>query len=140
MNSTAKALLIPVAAFAVTMSGAVAFKRDVLVNAGLNDDQISAFVTAQDLREKGDKEAARDTLVQAGIDDGVMRAVSNAMQTYKQQHQDALQTAVANNDFAAFQAAAVGSPLADLIMNEQDFARFVAAARTRQANSQDITV
>ena len=133
MNRTAKALLIPVAAFAVTMTGMTALSRDVLASAGLNDDQLSAFQTARDLRLQGDREAARDTLVGAGIDDRTIQAVRDAMQAYRGSHPDAIEMAVQNDDYAAFQAAIAGSPLADLITTQDEFARFGEAIRLRNA-------
>lgn len=137
MNRTAKALLIPVAAFAVTMTGMTALSRDVLASAGLNDDQIIAFQTAQDLRSQGDREAARDTLVDAGIDERVIQAVRDAMQAYRTKHPDAIETAVLHDDYTAFQAATTGSPLADLITSEDEFTRFAEAIRLR--NEGDVT-
>ena len=135
MNRTAKALLIPVAAFAVTMSGGAAFSRSVLARAGLNEDQISAFENADTLRRRGDLAAARDTLVGAGIDESAMRAVSNAIQAHKQQQSNPIQQAVTNNDYAAFQQAIEGSPLADIITSQDEFERFVAAADLKEAGN-----
>lgn len=137
MKKKAKALLIPIAAFAVTITGVSAFNEDVLIKAGLNDVQISAFEDAQELRKSGDKEGARDVLVEAGIDVDAMHAVGEAMHEYRKENRDAVHTAVENNDYAAFTTAVAGSPIADIVTSEDDFAQFVEAAKLREAGDMD---
>lgn len=118
-----RSVLIPLAAFAVTVTGASAFNSEVLQKAGLTDEQISAFEEAKELRKSGDKDAARDVLEDAGIDMGVMEKVRIAM---SKQH-EAVREAVENNDYPAFLNAIAGSPLADIIDTKAEFARFVEA-------------
>lgn len=118
-----RSVLIPLAAFAVTVTGASAFNSEVLQKAGLTDDQISAFEEAKELRKSGDKDGARDVLEEAGIDMDVMERVRNAMHD---QH-EALMEAVENNDYPAFLKAIEGSPLADIIDTEAEFKKFVEA-------------
>lgn len=118
-----KTILIPLAAFAVTVTGASAFNSEVLKNAGLSDDQIAAFEEARDLRESGDKDGARDVLVAAGIDEDVIKQVREAMREHRGEVRDAIEA----GDYEAFKDAIEGSPLADLIDNETDFNKLVEA-------------
>lgn len=133
MNKTAKALLIPVAAFAVTVTGASAFNSEVLERAGLTEGQISAFEEARELREDGDREGARDVLLEAGIDMETMHSVREAMHEYRHEIHSAIDEAVENNDYEAFLIAIEGSPLADIINSEEDFAIFKEAHDLKEA-------
>lgn len=123
----AKTLLIPVAAFAVTVTGAQAFNSEVLQNAGLSDTQIAAFAEAREKREEGDRDGARNVLIEAGIDHDTMEKVREAMHEYKDEHRNAVHKAVEDNDYQAFLEAVAGSPLSDIITSEQDFTQFVEA-------------
>ncbi len=118
-----KTLLIPLAAFAVTVTGASAFSGDMLKRAGLNDDQIAAFETAKELRESGDKEAARDVLLAAGVDEDVIKQVREAMR----EHKNDIHSAIATRDYEAFKEAIEGSAFADMIDSEAEFDRLVEA-------------
>lgn len=132
MNTKAKALLIPVAAFAVTVTGAQAFNSEVLEKAGLTETQISAFEQAHELRKEGDKEAARDVIAEAGIDLDTMHAVREAMHEHRHEMRDAMHEAIENNDYGAFLEAIADSPLADIVTSEEDFDLFVEAHNLRQ--------
>ena len=116
-------LLIPLAAFAVTLTGVSGFNSDMLKRAGLNDEQIAAFEEAKELKEAGDKEGARDVLVAAGVDEDVIEQVREAMREYA----DAVRDAIEEEDYDAFRDAAVGSPLFDIIETEDDFKMLVEA-------------
>lgn len=118
-----KTLLIPLAAFAVTVTSANAFSPDMLRKAGLSDNQIAAFEEAKELKEAGDKEAARDVLIDAGIDEDVIRQVREAMREYKN---DILE-AIEDEDYEAFLSAIEGSAFADIIDSEEEFERLVEA-------------
>ncbi|MFT7507561.1 MAG: hypothetical protein ACI92I_000721 [Acidimicrobiales bacterium] len=131
MKNKTKALLIPIAAFAVTVTGASAFNSVVLENAGLDTAQITAFEQAHELRKEGDKEAARDVLVEAGVDMETMQAVRGAMKEHRQEMKSAIYEAVGNNDYQAFIDAIEGSPLVDIITSESDFELFVQAHTLR---------
>jgi hypothetical protein len=120
----AKALLIPLAAFALTATGVSAFNGEVLVKAGLSQEQISAFEQAHELRKEGDKESARAVLEEAGIDLKTMESVRKAMHDYKDSMRTSLDSAVAAGDYEAFKKAIEGSPLADIITTEEDFKAF----------------
>lgn len=122
-----KSVLIPVAAFAVTVTGASAFSPELLEKAGLSNEQISAFEEAKELREAGDKDAARDVLVAAGIDEETMQKIREAMREAHDEYRVAIRTAVENNDYEAFLVAIDGSPLAEIIDTEAEFASFVEA-------------
>lgn len=118
-----KTLLIPLAAFAVTVTGASAFNGDMLKRAGLNDDQIAAFEQAKELKESGDKEAARDVLLAAGVDEDVIKQVREAMR----EHKNDIHSAIAAKDYEAFKEAIEGSAFADMIDSEAEFNRLVEA-------------
>jgi hypothetical protein len=120
----AKALLIPLAAFALTATGVSAFNGNVLVKAGLSQEQISAFEQAHELRKEGDKESARAVLEEAGINLETMESVRKAMHEYKDSMRTSLDAAVAAEDYEAFKAAIEGSPLADIITTKEDFIAF----------------
>lgn len=125
----AKALLIPLAAFALSATGVSAFNSEVLQRAGLSQQQISAFEEAHELRMEGDKEAAREVLQEAGIDLQTMESVREAMHAYKEAQRTAIDDAVENNDFEAFKKAIEGSPLVDIIITQEDFEIFRDAHR-----------
>ncbi|MAZ66165.1 MAG: hypothetical protein CMF25_03565 [Kangiellaceae bacterium] len=131
MNKTTKALLIPIAAFAVTVTGASAFNSEVLVKAGLNTDQVAAFERAHELRMEGDKEAARELIMGAGIDMETMHSIRDAMHEHQQEMRSVIDDAVEARDYAAFIEAVEGSPVADIVTSEDDFKRFVQAHELR---------
>lgn len=133
----AKALLIPIAAFAVTVTGASAFNSEVLQNAGLSDDQISAFEQAKELKDSGDTQGARDVLVEAGIDAETLEKVREAMKEYRKEHHDAVRTAVEAEDYDAFKVAVAGSPMADIITSESDFKQLVEAHTLIEAGDKE---
>lgn len=123
-----KTLLIPLAAFAVTVTGASAFNGDMLKRAGLNDDQIAAFEEAKELRESGDKEAARDVLLAAGVDEDVIKQVREAMR----EHKNDIHSAIAAKDYEAFKEAIRGSAFTDMIDSEAEFDKLVEAYELMQ--------
>lgn len=123
----AKALLIPIAAFALSATGVSAFNSQILEKAGLSQDQISAFETAKDLQKEGDKEKAREVLQEAGIDVETMESVREAMYEYRHTMKTAIDRAVEAEDYNAFREAIDDSPLADIITSEEDFLRFSQA-------------
>ena len=133
----AKSLLIPVAAFAVTVTGAHAFSTSVLEEAGLSNDQISAFEEAHELRKEGDRDAARDVLVEAGVDAETMEAVREAMREHRSERREAVHDAVANNDYDAFKEAVADSPIAEIVDSEADFELFVEAYELREAGDKE---
>jgi len=128
-----KSLLIPLAAFAVAVTGVQAFSSDILLRAGLNDEQIAAFEVAKELRKEGDKDGARDILIEAGINEQTMRAIREAMHKEKSAMHEAMKAALEAGDFSAFKLAVEGSPIADIITTEADFTLFKEAHEHREA-------
>lgn len=137
MNS--KSLLIAIAAFAVTATGAQAFVgTNYLAQAGLTQTQIEAFTQARELRMKGKSEEARDLLLEAGLDE---EAIDSIRAAAKAAH-EAVHDAIESRDFAAFRTAIEGTPLYDIITTEEDFKLFVEAhdlrAEGKYAEARDI--
>ena len=121
-----KSLLIAIAAFAVTATGAQAYVgTHYSQQLGLSSVQVQAFHQARDLRRKGEVEKARDVLVKAGVDEETMSSLRHASH-------EAIREAVEDNDFAAFQAAVEGTPLYDLVNTEADFALFRQAHQLKE--------
>lgn len=137
MNNKAKALLIPIAAFAVTVTGASAFNSDVLERAGLDDDKISAFEQAHELRDKGDRDGARNILMEAGIDIDTMKSVREAMHEHHEAMRTAIDEAVEDGDYDAFKEAIQGSPLEDIVTSEDDFNQFSEAHQLREEGDRE---
>lgn len=132
MHMTPKALLIPIAAFAVTVTGVQAFDPEILKDAGLTDTQVEAFVEARELREIGEREKAREVLVAAGVDMETMEKVREAMHEERKASHEAMEAALETEDFAAFKIAIADSPIADIITTEEDFALFKEAHTLRE--------
>ncbi len=119
-----KSLLIAIAAFAVTATGAQAFVGSrYLSESGLSETQVEALREAQDLRKEGKSDEAKELLVEAGIDEGAMESLREAMHMARQAMHDAL----AAGDYDAFKIAVEGSPLADIVTSEKDFEEFAKA-------------
>ena len=137
MKNTTKALLIPIAAFAVTVTGASAFNSAVLQDAGLDTQQIAAFEQAHELRKDGDREAARDILVDAGVDMETMQEVREAMKGHRQEMHQAVEEAMKDGDYDAFLAAVAGSPMADKIDTPEEFALFTEAFDLRESGDRE---
>ncbi len=112
-----KSLLIAIAAFAVTASGAQAYIGSTSL---LSSNQVAAFAEARELKEKGEVVKARDVLIKAGIDE---ETISDLRKANKESRQ-AIKVAVTDNDYAAFKLAAANSPLIDIITTEEDFQLF----------------
>lgn len=129
-----KSLLIAIAAFAVTATGAQAFVGSrYLAEAGLSAVQVEALKEAHDLRKDGKADAAREILVEAGIDEEAMESLREAMH----QAREAMHQALEDGDYAAFKDSIAGSPLADIITTEADFAEFARAHALRSEGKHD---
>lgn len=119
-----KSLLIAIAAFAVTATGVHAYAGNrVFEKAGLNENQISAFTTARELKEAGDYQAAREVLLQAGIDEEVLKSVRQASKEAREH----MRAALMSGDYRAFKVAIAGTPLAEAVTSEADFERLQQA-------------
>lgn len=122
MNS--KSILIAIAAFAVTTTGAQAFASTTFLSrSGLDQVQAEAFTEARELRLKGKNDEARDVLLKAGINEETLKTLRLAA---KATH-EAIEAAILSHDFKAFKEAVIGTPLYDLITTEDDFSMFVEA-------------
>ncbi len=116
-----KSLLIAIAAFAVTATGAQAYVGSkVLSRAGFSTEQISALEEARSLRADGELKKARDVLEQAGIDAEAVKQLREAAKAARA----AMQAAVEEADYEAFKVAIADTPLADIITTEADFDLF----------------
>ena len=125
-----KSLLIAIAAFAVTASGAQAFMGvNYAQRAGLSPTQTEAFSQARELRLKGRSDEARDVLLAAGIDEKTLGSLRHAAHSAH----TAIHEAVEAGDFAAFKVAVADMPLSDIITTEADFETFSEAYRLRQS-------
>lgn len=134
MKTKSTSLFIAVAAFAVTASGVHAFSNpELLIKAGLTDEQVVAVQEAQELKAAGDVAAAKETLQAAGITPETMRQIREVAKEAKQAVKDAVQA----EDYEAFKLAIVDSPLEELITSEADFKQFVAAHKLRQAGDKE---
>jgi len=129
-----KEIMIPVAAFAVTVTGASAFNSDMLskIDVDLTDSQVSALEEVHEMRAAGaDRDEVKTFLEDAGLDEGTMKEIKRATREVKQVQREAVHTALENDDYDAFQAAIANGPLADAIDSEADFETFKAAHELR---------
>lgn len=130
-------ILIPLAAFAVSLTGASVLSPDLMRQAGLNEDQIAAFEEARELKESGDYKAARDVLVSAKIDEDVMEHLREAMKGYRHDHNIAIKAAIEANDYESFRAAVKDSPMGEIIDTKAEFERFVQAHALIESGDKD---
>lgn len=129
-----KSLLIAIAAFAVTATGAQAYVGSkMLARAGLSAEQIDALEEARSLRVSGKTDAARDVLVEAGIDETALANIHRAAHEARQAMWAALQT----GDFATFTEVIKGTPLADIVTTEADFELFREAHELRRSGAHE---
>lgn len=115
-----KSLLIAIAAFALTTTGAQAYVSNIDL---LSSEQQAAFAEARELKEKGEIKKARDVLVKAGIDEETISTLRKANKNSR----NAIWTAVEENDYEAFKEVAKNSPLLDIITTKSDFELFAKA-------------
>lgn len=119
-----KSLLIAIAAFAVTATGAQAFVGTNYLNqSSLSIEQVEAFNEARELRRKGEVEKARDVLLEAGVNEETVASLRRASHSSYL----AIHEAVVAGDFAAFKKAVEGTPLYDIVTTEADFELFKQA-------------
>lgn len=130
-----KQIMIPVAAFAVTVTGASAFTGDGYMLDKLDilsSDEQAAFEEAREIRETSRAEA-RQVLEDAGIDDERMEEIHTAMREAREAHRAEIDQILEDGDYDAFVEAVADSPLAEQITSEADFEKFVEAHELRQA-------
>ena len=123
-----KSLLIAIAAFAVTATGAQAFVGTNYLNqSGLSTQQVEAFTQARELRRKGEVEKARDLLLEAGVTEETLKSLRKA----SRESHEAIHNAIKDGDFEVFRKAIEGTPLYDIINTEEDFKQFREAHELR---------
>jgi hypothetical protein len=129
-----KSILIAIAAFAVTATGAQAYVGTKhLARAGLSHGQISALAEARQLRESGELTKAREVLSEAGIDEDALEKLRQAAVAAKA----AMHQAVEAGDYEAFRVAIADTPLADIITSEADFNLFKEAEVLRREGNHE---
>ena len=133
MKNKTKALLIPIAAFAVTVTGASAFSLDALDKADIPEEQRSAFEQAHELRKEGDTKAAREVLMNADIDIQTIHEVHDAMKEHRAQMHEEVEQALKDGDYEAFLKAVQDSPMAETIDTPAEFDLFMQAYTLRES-------
>jgi len=119
-----KSLLIAIAAFAVTATGAQAYVGTKYIDESvLSTEQRDAFDEARKLRQAGDVDKARDLLLEAGVTDETLDSLRQASHN----SHAAMVSAVEAGDFSAFRTAIEGTPLYDIVTSEADFVLFKEA-------------
>ncbi len=133
-NMQSKSLLIAIAAFAVTATGAQAFVGTNYLNqSGLSTQQVEAFTQARELRRKGEVEKARDLLLEAGVTEETLKSLHKA----SRDSHEAMHNAIKNGDYEAFRVATEGTPLYDIINSEEDFKLFIEAHELKKEGKKD---
>ena len=130
-----KQIMIPVAAFAVTVTGASAFQGDGYMLDKLDilsSDEKAAFEEAREIRETSRAEA-QQVLEDVGIDDERMQEIHEAMLEARDAQRAEMDQIMSDGDYDAFVEAVAGTPLADQITSEADFEKFVEAHELRQS-------
>lgn len=128
-------IMIPVAAFAVTATGASAFSGDLLekLDLDLTNEQVNALEEVHELRAEGaDREEVREVLEDAGLDREDMQEIREAVRAYKAEQRAVIHEALEDGDYDAFIDAIEGTRLADVIDTEGEFETFVEAHELRE--------
>jgi len=135
-----KQILIPMAAFAVTVTGVSAFNSDMLekLDIDLSDTQVSALEEAHELREAGaDREEVREVLSDAGVDRETLKEIREAAHEYRQAMHEEVKAALDAEDYDAYKDAVEGTHRADLIDSETDFLKLIEAHELREAGDHE---
>jgi hypothetical protein len=120
-------LMIPVAAFAVMVTSASAFAgSDMMSKLNLTDSQKSALEQAKTIRTDAAAQAKK-VLTDAGIDEAKMKEIHTAVHDARVAERKAVVATLDAKDYAAFQAAASGTPLASKITTQDQFNQLVKA-------------
>lgn len=129
-----KSLLIAIAAFAVTTTGAHAYVGTKYIDdSGLSAVQRDAFSEARKLRKSGEVDKARDVLLQAGVTDETIDSLRKASHNSHAAMNDAIEA----GDFEAFREAIEGTPLYDIVTTEADFTLFKQAHELKMNGKKD---
>ncbi len=131
--------MIPVAAFAVTVTGASAFNSDMLekLDINLTDTQISALEEAHELKQAGaEREDVKAVIEAAGLDRDDLKEIRQRMHEVRKENRAAVKAAVEANDYNAFTDVAP-EKLTDAIDSAADFAKLVEAHELREAGDKE---
>ncbi len=135
-----KQIMIPMAAFAFTVTGASAFTGNHAwwenSNVDLTDQQVSALEEAQNLRETA-QEKAKTVLEDVGIDQEKLDSLREAARKARQAHHEDVEAAVEAGDYQAFLSAVADTPMADVIDTEAKFEKFAEAHELMQSGDVD---
>jgi len=135
-----KKIMIPVAAFAVTVTGASAFNSDMLqkLDVDLTNDQVSALEEVHELRADGaDRAEIKAVLEDADIDKEKIREVRKASHEYKKEKHQEVKTAIEAGDYEAFKNVVEDSPLAEKIDSESKFEKLIEAHELRESGDKE---
>lgn len=124
-----KSLLIAIAAFAVTATGAQAYVgTSQLQKAGFTTVQIEALLEARELKAQGEDKKARDKLLEAGVDEEKMKKLRLlSHHSHKKLHE-----VVLSGDYEAFKEMVRDTPLNDIITSKENFEQFKTALELKQ--------
>ena len=131
-----KQIMIPMAAFAVTVTGVSAFNPDVLekIEVDITDTQVAALEEAHELRQAGaDEDEIRAVLEEAGVDRETLQEVRAAVKEVRKEARAAIEVTLEAEDYDAFLEAADGTKLADAVTSETDFELLVEAYELKES-------
>ncbi len=135
-----KKILIPVAAFAVTVTAASAFTGDMLnqIDVDLSDTQVEVLEEMSELRQSGVSRTEIHAQLEAvGLDQDKMEEIRNAVRKLKDDRHEAVADAVEAGDYDDFKLAVAGTQMADKINSEAEFELFAEAYELREAGDRE---
>lgn len=127
-----KALMVAVAALALTTSNAQAFNTQALSRAKLSDSQRAAFEVARELQAEGDLEGAKDVLLDAGIDEEVMERVRTAHASLHKLRYAEMIAALDENKYEDFLDLIEGTKFEGIVSSKDEFKLLRAAHQYRE--------
>ena len=134
-----KQIIIPMAAFAITVSGASAFTGSnwtSKLEVDLSAEQVSALKAAEEIRQSAEEEA-KQVLVDAGLDEKKMKAIHDAMREIQKANYEAMEKALEAEDYDAWLEAAAEIPLSEKIASEADFSKLAEAHALREVGDRE---
>lgn len=131
-------ILIPVAAFAVTVTSASAFTGNMWQNmdTDLSDKQISALEDASAMHQQNHAEI-KAMLSNAGIDQEMMRKLRTERQEYSRIQQEAVREAIEDEDYESYLTAVANTPRINIVESEADFNKLIEAHELRENGEYD---
>lgn len=132
-----KQIMIPVAAFAVTVAGASAFNGDWIEKAeGLTNEQKSALDEVRTMHEEV-KEKSEALLESVGLDREKMKELHSEMMENRKVEMEKVRSAIETKDYEAFKLAVGYTKMAEAIDSEAKFNQLVEAHELREAGKHD---